>query len=132
MPAFNFAKEVVWAIEMGLKSHTIRPVRRDGQPPASVGDTLYLYTGMRTKSCRKLGEGLCTHVVPVTISAEGVTYDGARFDESLSKRFAVSDGFGRFEQMLEFFEKTYGLPFTGMLIKWDPVEESGAGMETAK
>lgn len=34
------------------------------------------------------------------------------------KKFATMDGWKSPEQMFEFFEETYGLPFTGKLIYW--------------
>jgi hypothetical protein len=47
---------------IGLKCQTIRVLRYyKGKPnPVKVGDKLYLYTGLRTKKCRKLGEAICT------------------------------------------------------------------------
>ena len=31
---------------------------------------------------------------------------------------AKADGFGSWEEMLDWFEKTHGLPFEGLLIRW--------------
>ena len=35
---------------------------------------------------------------------------------------AVDDGFDSFAEMLEWFEKTHGLPFEGQLIQWGEIE----------
>ena len=56
MPALNFQKQFVPLIESGEKRQTIRSQRKQ---PIKVGDLLYLYTGQRTKNCRKLAESIC-------------------------------------------------------------------------
>lgn len=53
MPMFNFKKQFADSVESGEKRQTIR-ARRKNRP--QVGQTAYLYTGARTKACRKLGE----------------------------------------------------------------------------
>ena len=49
MVAFNFKKAQVEEVESGKKCATIRPTKR-----AKPGDTLQLYTGLRTKKARLL------------------------------------------------------------------------------
>ena len=39
-------------------------------------------------------------------------------DDSDKEDLAIADGFDNWEQLVEFFEKTHGLPFEGVLIKW--------------
>lgn len=58
MPALNFKKRFEPMIESGDKRQTIRAKRKDCRDPKE-GQTLYLYTGMRSKGCRKLGEAPC-------------------------------------------------------------------------
>lgn len=53
MPLFNFQKQFADAVERGEKRQTIR-ARRKIRP--KIGQIAYLYTGARTKACRKLGE----------------------------------------------------------------------------
>ena len=53
MPALNFRAEFADAVERGEKCQTIRAYRKDGRNP-KPGDTLHLYTGMRTRACRRL------------------------------------------------------------------------------
>ncbi len=66
MGAYNFRAQFAEDVESGRKTQTIRAERKDGRRP-KVGDTLKLYTGMRTKACRLLAVGRCTAVVPITI-----------------------------------------------------------------
>ncbi len=109
------------------------PKRTTIRKPGRVkpGDTLYLYTGQRTSSCRKLGEALCLFVVPVRIARERLTRGAyvhlgtAQTDKALLsgprlERFARLDTAGRWGAMefIAFFEFTYGLPFSGELIGW--------------
>ena len=111
MPALNFMKQFADAVESGEKRQTIRAYRKDGLDP-KVGDTLYLYTGMRTKQCRKLGEVKCKSVEPIYLSWEGCDFTIHQ------ERWATNDGFDSFTHMLDWFEKTHGLPFEGLIIKW--------------
>ena len=67
MPAFNFHARFADDIEAGRKPCTIRADRKDGRAPARVGDRAILYTGMRTKSCRCLGNSTVTAVRRVLI-----------------------------------------------------------------
>jgi len=122
MPAFNFQKRFAEKVESGEKKQTIRARRKDGRNPR-VGQTAYLYFGMRTKSCRKLGEDIITSVEPITIERNGpafvnvTTYRGylGYFEKEV---LANEDGFSTFTEMLEWFETTHSLPFYGFLIKW--------------
>lgn len=50
MPALNFSKFIA-AVEDGSKPLTIRDIRKN---PIRPGDVLYMFTGMRTRQCRKL------------------------------------------------------------------------------
>lgn len=89
--------------------------RRHARP----GDALQLYTGMRTKACRKLRDAKCTLAIAITISSDGVKI-GSRNSPLLSKSIAKKDGFKDFAEMAAWFDKTHGLPFSGVLISWDP------------
>lgn len=52
MAAYNFQKRFATLIESGDKNHTIRRIGK--RRHASPGEAIQLYTGMRTKFCRKL------------------------------------------------------------------------------
>ena len=73
MPAINFKAQFADAVEQGRKRQAIRAERKDNRPPCKLGDTLSLYTGLRTKATRKLGEGTCTFLGRISITEAGIT-----------------------------------------------------------
>jgi hypothetical protein len=119
MPLFNFQKQFAPDVESGEKRQTIR-ARRKNRP--QVGQTAYLYTGARTKACRKLGEEKIVRVVPVLISNDGLAIGasalGVKFEKQELDTFAKNDGFQSWESMRDWFKNTHGLPFPGDLIQW--------------
>ena len=117
MPALNFQKQFAPKVESGEKRQTIRALRKDGRDP-KTGDTLYLYTGMRTKSCRKLREEKANKVQDITITDAMTFLDGKLLDRSEIKGIAIDDGFSCLKDFRSFFARTHGLPFVGKLIKW--------------
>lgn len=129
MVALNFKTVFADDIELGRKTRTIRKIRARGNPVA--GCALQLYTKLRSKSAEKLRDATCTQVRPVLIDHTGVTlngralwagdapaYQGGPDPENYDGDFARADGFDAFGDMVEFFEKQYGLPFEGQLIEW--------------
>jgi len=131
MPAFNFSARFADLVESGKKRQTIRAERKR---PFKVGDRAYLYTGMRTKKCRKLGEGRVVQVLEVVIDRErlqwetpnGEVADGIEVPapSALADDMARQDGFRDYTDMADWFEKTHGkthgLPFCGVLVRWVP------------
>jgi len=63
MVAFNFKECFADEVECGIKRGSIRSNKK-----CNVGDAIQLYTGQRTKACRKLGEAICIGVVPIRIT----------------------------------------------------------------
>lgn len=131
MPALNFQKQFADAVEDGDKRQTVRAIRKDGRAHCKVGDTLKLYTGMRTKSCRLLGAAKVTRIRPIKINSTSMEIDGQKLPSAIHSRdqleqtdneFAEADGFKSFMDMAEWFDDTHGLPFEGVLIQWaEPV-----------
>jgi hypothetical protein len=117
MPALNFKKQFAEMVESGRKRQTIRSLRKDGRNPR-VGQTLYLYMGMRTKYCKKLGEAVCKSVKQMTIETNEAIVGVDFLDITQQEKLAKADGFNSFVDMIDFFRKTHGLPFYGLLIKW--------------
>lgn len=122
MPALNYQKRFAALVESKKKLQTIREKRK-----VRPGQTLYHYTGQRTKHCRKLGEAVCASVVKISIREKGIViFDnrngvgkGICFSRSLDE-FAQADGFKDWPEMRDWFRATHdGLPFEGILIKWD-------------
>lgn len=151
MTAYSFKRRFVVPISLGLgrayalddiegdiivasrpKLQTIRAVgrRRHARP----GETLQLYTGMRTKQCFKIGDGQCVRVDPIRIHVEGGrisicpgTPDERTFDKTVElDAFAQRDGFADWADMREFWREEHGDlkrlgPFVGVLIMWGPI-----------
>lgn len=115
MPALNFKKQFAPKVESGAKRQTIRAIRKT---PFKTGDILYLYTGMRTRSCRKLGEAKALEVIPVEITTRTMRINGVLQLDQDSEKIAKEDGFDSFFDMMHWFFHTHGLPFEGQLIKW--------------
>lgn len=118
MPALNFQKKFAPDVKSGKKKQTIRLKRKN---PIKEGDTLYLYTGMRTKSCEKLREVKCDGVLDFKIYGDGLTFEigqtPVHHNDSMN-RIAIADGFKDWREMVQWFSKTHGLPFEGDLILW--------------
>ncbi len=127
MPLLNYKKQFAPLVESGEKKQTIRAMRKH---PIREGETLYHYTGLRTKQARKLKEAKCTGAFHVLISSEGGLYiAGIKVLLRLLEPFAYADGFrpdgahSAWSNMLFFFRETHGLPFEGQLILWNqPVD----------
>ena len=136
MPAYNFKPQFAPAVKAGKKLCTIR-----GRS-AVVGTTAYLYTGMRTKACRKLGQGEITDCTAITLGYEksgaprlqlSMTYEnyGNSNEINLLKitQLAQADGFSSPLEMVNFFRDTYKFSkpaadggifvFSGFLITWE-------------
>ena len=121
MPLLGFKKQFAPLVESGANRQTIRLKRKDGKNP-HPGDTLYLYTGLRTKGCRKLGTAICTGAWDVGITKCGPVLTGIRLDPDEAGELAARDGFSCFGDMQDFFEKEHSLPFWGLLIEWGEME----------
>jgi len=138
MPQLGFQNQFAPLVESGEKRQTIRAYRKDGRDP-KVGDRLYLYTGMRTKQCRKLGEAVVTQTLAIelygipspwsyraprmklTDTVSGQTHIVGTMEAEAQAKL---DGFSSFDRMHEWFKGTHGLPFEGLLIRWGDIELS--------
>lgn len=122
MVSFSFQEAFVPLILSGEKRMTIRKKAR-----CSPGDTMHLFTGLRTKSCQKIGEARCQAVAPIKIGAESITIGMggvvtlmARTDEL--DFFARNDGFESWQPFRDFFKDRYGLPFSGFAHLWEKMQ----------
>lgn len=126
MPAFNFQAQFAEAVEYGYKLQTIRADRKDGRPHAKRGDTVKLFTGMRSKACRLLRTATVTHTARIRIKGTEMFLNNHRLPsiiydrncETTDDEFAVADGFESFMDMADWFGRTHGLPFEGTVIYW--------------
>jgi hypothetical protein len=139
MVAYNFKEQFAFMVASGQKRQTIRASRKRHVMP---GEAIQLYTGMRTKACRKLvdPDPICTSVIAIRIDVNGLctlfidpnSDDNGRYHAHYEALFcapdqagmgcdqiARDDGFSDFTEMKAFFQEAYGLPFLGVLIKWE-------------
>jgi hypothetical protein len=130
MVAYNFIKQFADDVESGKKLQTIRKVGK--RKHALPGDTLQLYTGMQTKSCRLLREALCTTLIPIRIrpSFGEVLFllDDKNWlvcdSEKHISVLAQKDGFANAAEFFDYFAMQCDETgrFDGYLIKWEPKE----------
>jgi hypothetical protein len=121
MPLLGFKKRFAPAVEAREKRQTIRARRKDGRDP-KPGDTLYLYTGLRTKKVRKLRQETCKQVRSVMIDEDGMLLlNGLAVVERADRNaFAIADGFGSFDELVDYWQTEHGreLPWHGIVIYW--------------
>lgn len=117
MVAFNFKSQFADAVESGSKRSTIRARKR-----ARPGDALQLYTGQRTKKCRKLRDAVCAAVDEISIDVHGqfvaIRLNGDLLPKERARAIAIADGFDGASAFAQFFDDNYGLPFCGWLHSW--------------
>lgn len=117
------------------KTQTIRAYWKNGHNPHRVGVTEKMWTKVRTPERRKLGEAVAKSVHQIriyrilpgsppiaTLSKDDGTcvwHPEMFYEPGRAERlFAQRDGFSNWRAFLDFFEKTHGLPFKGVLIRW--------------
>lgn len=115
MPALNYSEQFAGKVESGEKRQTIRKIRKN---PIKKGDTLFQYTGMRTKKCRKLREDVCTHAIPLFIGRTIMKLNGHVLAQHEERRLAQDDGFDSLIDFVAWFDCRYGTPFNGVVIRW--------------
>lgn len=121
MPAYNFKEKFAPMVRCGEKCSTIRKRRKH---PTLRGDTLQLYTGLRTLHCKKLLDVTCTSVTHISILPDfelvvlnGKDSLGTREIEALARQ----DGFCSPDDFFTFFSSLYSpdeLATQMEIIKW--------------
>jgi hypothetical protein len=140
MVALSFKKQHAPKVEVGTKTQSIRR----GKQRIKVGDAIQLYTGQRTKACRKLGDAICTAAIPVRFNPWCFEFIMPDCTIGLSVReredMARADGFKDWDHFVSFFFPVWWIEtdptnadFVGYLYKWKltpskkaPVRASGA------
>ena len=114
MVAINFSEQFAPRVESGEKRQTIRRSKK-----CEAGAALQLYTGQRTKKCRKLRDEACRDVTYVGLTERGVSLgDVRRFPRDIDE-FARLDGFDDYAAMWKWFSERYKTnSFTGYIIRW--------------
>ena len=116
MVALNFQPQFADDVAAGRKTQTIRRSAR-----AKAGQRLQLYTGQRTKACRKLAEAVCIDCGYVGLTERGISlWDASRYPGNKDD-FARADGFESYAAMWKWFSERYKTnSFTGYIIRWKP------------
>ena len=118
-------------IDKILSGEKRQTIRRASPKWANVkaGDKLTLYTGLRTKQCRKLGEAVVESITPIEINTRRcpkttdalfgrICVEGIQLKASEAIKLAEADGFDEGIGFLGFFHDHYGEHFVGNIIKW--------------
>jgi hypothetical protein len=124
MVAYSFNPRFIEPIRQGIKTQTIRAIGK--RPHAQMGQTLQLYSGMRTAHCvRIIPDTMCVDACAIWIDFD----DAMRVTRIETyglpvlnlDAFARRDGFDSLEDMGEFWEFAHGpmQRFTGTLIEWE-------------
>jgi len=124
-----FKPQFAGLVERGEKLQTVRPTpKRMPKPGDKISLRAWTDKPYRSKQ-RVLNEGTIIHVTKIEISDEGVTLlpDTDMLAQLRVKAspgtFAVADGFSCWEEMRQWFEHQHGLPFVGILIRWQNESE---------
>jgi hypothetical protein len=130
MPSLSFQQQFVPGIYAMLskdyasrtkvkpKTTTIRAMRKR---PFKKGDRLFLFSGLRTKQCKRLGEAICKKIEMIGIeeAASGlfiVTVNGEMITEEEINCLARHDGFKTGAEMIKWFCKHHRFPYSGQII----------------
>lgn len=115
MPAISFMDWTADLVVKGVKNQTIRKERK---VPIQPGKPLMLYRNQRSENAKLLKKVPCKSVDDITIEENRIIINGLILTENEKRDLADADGFTSIGALREFFEKNYGLPFKGNIIKW--------------
>lgn len=116
MVAFSFKPQFAPMIVARTKIQTVRQSHR-----CEPGDMMQLYTGLRTRYCKKvIPDVACTLVDYVNIAPDFITFGNADLHPD-AEGFAKLDGFESFSDMLKFFWAIYNTErLQGFVHRWQP------------
>lgn len=115
-PSLNFQAQFADKILSKRKRHSIRKPGRFKE-----GDKIYFFTGLRTKNCKRLGEGIVTKIEKIEITPwlGSVIINGKELGFFQTQEFASDDGFETEIDFFTFFYNNYGSEKITMdLIHW--------------
>lgn len=127
MPQLNFSKQFAEAVAIGIKRQTIRAKRKNA---IREGDTLHLFTGLRTKQARRLlPPQVCREAQIIRIRwkpIKGAAYKSleiklekqGKLNASEAWAFMKADGFFSREEFADWFLPKGTNEFNGQLITW--------------
>lgn len=136
MTLYNVQPQFVERVERGEKFTTMRPDRR-GAGHARVGGLVQIYTHLRTRRARRVGESVCVLRAPVLIDGDGVRTClplDVRDSSIAAKKAAFAwrcrdlaeiarfDGFDRWSDLADFMLANHGRePWSLNLVGWEPL-----------
>lgn len=135
MVAYSFKARFAEPILVGLgarRMHNVNPKQQtvraiEKKRHARPGELVQLYTGLRTRSVRKLGEAVCTLTAAIKIEfpsifAANIYIDDFSLTEDETHAFAHDDGFRTIDDFIEFWDDNHGIEkaFEGIIIYWEP------------
>jgi hypothetical protein len=122
MALLGFKKMFVAPIRKGEKAQTIRGFRK---VPIKTGERIFMYTGLRTKHCKKICEAICIGQAWIRIAHNKVAIGAWEKNPKLFldmrselNSFAHHDGFTGWEDLKQFWIKEHGkdcFPFKGVI-----------------
>jgi hypothetical protein len=136
MGLYNFQRPFVEKVREGIE-HPERPdakvqtVRSRREHRDAVGDTMHLYTGLRTAEVELLGRVPCVWTAEVeiyqhfslqclTIRERGRCWEWAT--DGMREQFAIRDGFASWAEMFAWFAETHKIAgakcFVGDVFAW--------------
>lgn len=123
MTTLMFQPQFADAVSSGAKRQTIRPPRKR---PIEVGQRLSLrkWQGSAYRSRQiELRAASCVEVCEIEIMEHAIVIEGDGEHQPGLHAFAVADGFQSWGHMRDWFKATHGLPFRGVLIKWQVTDD---------
>lgn len=119
MAILGFKKRFADKIRSGKKRQTIRAFRKY---PIKTGETLYLYTALRTKYAKKLKEAIClgTYTIHLHLRMNIIILPEHVMNTPKElNAFARRDGFADWDDLKLFWKETHEEDeFKGTLIRW--------------
>lgn len=115
-----FSRQFVPDVEQGRKLQTVRPIPKRNWPAAGeIIECRYWEDKPYRSKQVWAAEGVLTKVCGCCISETGALVSDGSVHAMLSREeFARMDGFPSWDAMRQWFERTHGLPFEGMLLQW--------------
>ena len=124
MVAYNFQTRFAPLVASGTKVQTSRKHRRPPSRHAQSGESIALWTGLRTSDARLIGRATCAGLYPISIrfghgTISAVRIGAKRLMTEQLDDFARQDGFADAREMAAWFVETHGsLSFDGVLVMW--------------
>ena len=123
MVVITFQPRFADLVEHGSKPHTIRGERKR---PIKPGDALSLrtWTGRPYMSPQRVlrPPTPCLSVIPIRVSwtdtGRPILLGADVLTPDQATALAIADGFASSADLVDWFDRTHGLPFHGVLIRW--------------